>query len=253
MSAVTFAEYARCYDLLYRDKDYAAEARWVDGVLREGGRPVGTLLDVGCGTGMHAREFARLGWQVSGVDASSEMIALARERAGPEARVDFSAGRAADFNLERTFTAAVSLFHVASYHTAEGELQRMLANVRRHLRSGARFVFDFWHEPGVRADPPTRRERRVEGDQLRVHRIATPAHHPERHLVEVHYDVIVESPAGGPPRRIEELHRMRYFSVSEIVPYLTATGFTLERTHAGIGGAALDAAAWYGLIVATAC
>ncbi len=252
MSGGTFAQYARYYDLLYRDKDYAGEARWVDAVLREDGRPAGSLLDVGCGTGAHAREFARLGWTVAGVDASVDMIALARQRTPAAAGIAFTSGLAAEFNLGRRFSAVVSLFHVASYHAADGELARMLANVRRHLPPGGRFVFDFWHGPGVLADPPARRERRIEDDVIRIHRVAVPVHDTARRIIEVQYDVTIEPVAGGAPEKIRELHRMRYFSVPELAPLLAAAGFRVDRTHAGISRDALDARAWYGLIVATA-
>lgn len=252
MSGAAFARYARYYDLLYRDKDYAAEARWVDAVLREAGRPAGTLLDVGCGTGVHAREFARLGWQVGGVDASADMIALALARTPAAAGITFTQGLAAEFALGRKFDAVVSLFHVASYHTTDDDLVRMLANVRRHLEPGGRFVFDFWHGPGVLADPPVRRERRIADDVIRVHRIATPAHDPALRRIDVQYDVTIEPVAGGAPEQIRELHRLRYFAVPELAPRLAAAGFRVDRTHAGITSDALDARAWYGLIVATA-
>ena len=252
MSRGTFAQYARYYDLLYRDKNYAAEAQWVDAVLREAGGQADSLLDVGCGTGVHAREFARLGWQMSGVDASTAMIALARQRTPPAMGIQFTQGLAAEFDLGRQFSAVVSLFHVASYHTTDDELIRMLANVRRHLLRGGRFVFDFWHGPGVLADPPVRRERRIEDDVIRVHRVAVPAHDTARQIIEVQYDVTIEPVAGGTTEKINELHRMRYFSVPELTPLLASAGFKLDRTHAGITADVLDARAWYGLIVATA-
>lgn len=47
------------------------------------------LLDVGCGPGRHAVEFARRGVDVVGIDISPEFVAVARERA-KEARVSVS-------------------------------------------------------------------------------------------------------------------------------------------------------------------
>src|ERR1700709_2145942 len=52
--------------------------------------PYGKALDVGCGTGAHAIELARRGWQVTGVDAVAKALAAAREKAagaGGEVRV----------------------------------------------------------------------------------------------------------------------------------------------------------------------
>ena len=46
------------------------------------------VLDVACGTGRHAAAFARAGFEVTAVDASPEMIEVARRNAG-EMRIDF--------------------------------------------------------------------------------------------------------------------------------------------------------------------
>jgi SAM-dependent methyltransferase len=252
MKTEAFSHYARYYDLLNRDKDYAGEARFVDGLLRFTGQPPGALLDVGCGTGAHARQFASLGWSVDGVDLSPAMIEIARERTGTDATVGFFAGAATEFDRGRAFTATVSLFHVVSYQSGPDEVCRMFANVRRHLGPGGRFVFDFWHGPGVLADPPAVRVRRAEDERVRVTRIAEPTHRPLERIVEVNYKILVETRASGQVERIEEIHRLRYFSVPELELMLKRAGFNLERTHAGLTAENLTARSWHGLVVARA-
>jgi SAM-dependent methyltransferase len=252
MSAASFAQYARAYDLLYRGKDYAAEARWVDAALTAGGRARGTLLEVGCGTGGHARVLAGLGWQVTGVDLSADMLAIARGRTAAGAAVDYVQGAAAEVALGRTFTAAASLFHVMSYQAEPGELERALANVRRHLASGGRFVFDFWHGPGVQADPPALRVRRADDAASRLTRIAEPRHDAAARRIDVAYELFLEDRAEGGIVRIEEVHRLRYFFRDEVEAALRGAGFGARAAHAGIDDAPLDARAWYGLIVAEA-
>jgi ubiquinone/menaquinone biosynthesis C-methylase UbiE len=77
-----FNHYARYYDLLYRDKDYAGEAAFVHQQLARAGRAGSTMLELGCGTGRHALEFARHGWSVTGYDLSEGMVEQAQRRAG---------------------------------------------------------------------------------------------------------------------------------------------------------------------------
>lgn len=252
MSGTVFGGYARYYDLFYRDKDYAGEARLVDGWLRAPGSAGGTLLDVGCGSGAHAREFAQLGWVVTGVDLSPAMIALARSKTGPNATGEFLIGSAAQFDLARTFSSAVSLFHVVSYQTQLEETLSMFANIRRHLIPGGRFVFDFWHGPGVLSDPPVVKIRRMEDARVRVTRISEPVHHRTQCAIEVNYEVFIEDVATGQVERLMETHHMRYYFLPELEGLLTRAGFAIELTRAGVCALPLNNHAWYGLVIARA-
>jgi SAM-dependent methyltransferase len=80
------------------------------------GELVGSVLDVGCGTGEHALYLASLGKQVMGVDASPEAIARARAKAAERGlRVPFQVADALSLGrLRRRFETAldVGLFHV---------------------------------------------------------------------------------------------------------------------------------------------
>jgi 2-polyprenyl-3-methyl-5-hydroxy-6-metoxy-1,4-benzoquinol methylase len=90
----------------------------------------GTILDVGTGTGRAALLLARGGATVTAVDASSEMLAVARRRAADEgAAVRFLAGdaHALDFP-DRSFDVAVSLrviMHAPQWERCIAELCRV--------------------------------------------------------------------------------------------------------------------------------
>ena len=75
-----FDAYSSYYDLLYRDKNYSAEAAYVLSLIRQCGTQPRTLLELGCGTGLHATAFAESGVDVTGVDISQTMLAKAEER-----------------------------------------------------------------------------------------------------------------------------------------------------------------------------
>ena len=88
MTDVFGQEYAAAYDLLYADKDYDAECDLLERIFRESGRPVRTVLDLGCGTGAHAVRLAQRGYEVVGVDLSEDMLRIARDRARSVPRLD---------------------------------------------------------------------------------------------------------------------------------------------------------------------
>ena len=75
-----FKHYARYYDLLYKDKDYSAEVKYVVNKIQNFCPKAKKILDLGCGTGKHAALLAEVGFEVTGIDQSRDMIALAEKR-----------------------------------------------------------------------------------------------------------------------------------------------------------------------------
>ena len=77
-----YAEYAWAFDLLIDRpvrKECTTMASWL---VERGVLPGAELLDAGCGTGRYARELARRGYIVQGIDSSEELIDVARRSIG---------------------------------------------------------------------------------------------------------------------------------------------------------------------------
>ena len=80
---------ARFYDSIYSWKDYKAEVDVLVGHIRERVPRASTLLDVACGTGRHL-ELLKDRFDVEGLDASAQMLEVARSRQGDTSRLDDS-------------------------------------------------------------------------------------------------------------------------------------------------------------------
>jgi SAM-dependent methyltransferase len=85
-----YHELAWAYDLL-QTESVLARVDFIQTVLaRNGIPPCCCVLDAGCGTGRYARELAKRGFQVCGVDRSRELIAVARSRdSGGDGRAEY--------------------------------------------------------------------------------------------------------------------------------------------------------------------
>jgi SAM-dependent methyltransferase len=221
-----FEQYAPWYDLLYEDKDYAAETVFVGDQLRRNGAKSGTLLDLGCGTGVHAVEFARRGWRVTGVDLSADMVSRAEARLSrDELAVRFRQGDACQAGPERDFDAVVSLFHVASYQTSRTKLESLFATAHAALKPGGILLFDYWYGGAVLSQGVETRVKVFERAPLRVTRIAQSDHDEATAVVQVNYTLFCEDMTLSTIKRVDEIHRLRYWFPFEIEAALSATGF----------------------------
>ena len=219
-----FDAYARYYDLLYRDKDYAAEAEYVASQIRAHAPRATRILELGCGTGAHAEHLARMGYTVHGVDLSPTMLARAAARTAalpPDtaARLSFGLGDVRTVRTGETYDAVISLFHVVSYQTADSDLAATFETAALHLRAAGLFLFDFWHGPAVLAQQPDVRSKRLEDDDIKVTRSAHPTLHVEQNVVDVNYHVRIEVKATGKIEEVRETHRMRYLFVPEVAHF----------------------------------
>ena len=228
--STNFAQYSPYYDLLYSDKNYCAEVDYLRTLIDEHSRrPVHSLLELGCGTGIHASLMASQGINVIGVDLSEEMLEGARARAISQgldaARLSFEQGDARSFRARRSFDAVASLFHVLSYQTIDADLQAMMQTAALHLETDGLFVFDFWYGPAVLWQRPSARAKRLVNDQLEIMRLAEPVIHDTVNTVDVNYTIFVKEGGTGKIEEIKETHSMRYLFLPEIDSLLDANGF----------------------------
>jgi len=227
-----FREYAQYYDLLYRDKDYRAEADFVSRLLQkvfsDTGRPPTDILDLACGTGRHSQELALMGYRLEGSDLSTEMVAIAREEA--EKR-----GLSITYHTEsfqtcgcigRQFDAVIAMFAAIDYLTDYADLAVSLRNIRGLIRDGGVFVFDFWNGNAVVTDYSPSRTKQAESGAIGIVRKSNTTLDLLAQIATVRFDFRLSN-AGGIVGEFSETHTVRYFYPQEMADFLLANGFEL--------------------------
>jgi SAM-dependent methyltransferase len=228
-----FDHYAEYYDAMYPEKDYEAEVSYVETLIREHHhQETVSILDLGCGTGKHAVEFASRGHLVRGVDSSPEMVTLAeaRKSALPDdvkKNVSFSVGDVQSVRLDTKYDVVLALFHVASYQTTNDAFCAFLETARYHLRPNGILVFDFWYGPAVLSLRPEVRVKRAETANRWIVRIAEPVAELADNCVVVKYEIIDCSKKTGVATRINEEHRMRFLFLPELRLFAEKVGIDI--------------------------
>ena len=207
-----FDSYSHYYDLLYSDKNYKAEVDYIDSLLCRHGVAGRELLEFGSGTGKHGRLLAKRGYRVTGIERSAKMVARARPVDGFECKQ----GDICTVQLGRTFDAVLSLFHVVSYQITNAEARAVFERAAEHLQPGGLYIFDVWYSPAVYSQRPSVRIKRMEGDGLRITRIAEPFIDCNQNRVDVNYSLFSEEIVSGIIQTLTETHPMRHFSLPEL-------------------------------------
>jgi predicted TPR repeat methyltransferase len=135
----TYSRLAGVYDEIVVDPCHDRMASFLHELWSADTDGVCSVLDLCCGTGLLAGELIARGYRVVGVDGSGAMLALARERLGPD--VALSRTTLPDLTVDRVFDAAVSTLDGLNYLSPD-ELGLTMAAVADRLRPAGWLVFD---------------------------------------------------------------------------------------------------------------
>lgn len=235
-----FDVYSRYYDLLYRDKDYAAEAAYIDQLLSRYAISGRKILEFGSGTGKHGRLLAAWGYDVTGIERSAEMVSRATATDGFRCRQ----GDICKIQLGQTFDAVLSLFHVMSYQVSNQAASAVFQRAAEHLGFGGLFVFDVWYSPAVYAQRPQVRVKRVADSAAEITRIAEPVIYTNENRVDVNYTIFARDLGTQSCLTLTETHSMRHFSLPELDLLAAQSGFERLTAEAFLTGVTPSEDTW---------
>lgn len=129
------------YDNEVRDEFSRVCARSTDEQIRNRGvEPPAPLLELACGTGLTAQLLQAMGYRVTGVDSSEDMLALARAR--KEHAPELLSGDIRSLPEIGPFAAATCFGDVLNHLTSPDDVQAMLASVFSRLQPGGWLLCD---------------------------------------------------------------------------------------------------------------
>ena len=222
-----YAQAAEYYDLLYGgSKDYVTEATLIAETIRSRCKGARSILDVGCGTGAHARHLSDLGFEVDGLDVDETFVAIARKKC-PDS--SFSVADMRSFSLTKRYDAVISLFSAIGYVRDEAGLMATVRNMGGHLAPGGVVIVDPWFEPGVLTHGHVTTVV-GETDGLSVCRMSRTL--VEGDISRLEFEYLIGTPDGIGRR--SETHELGLFTQAQMEGAFKAAGLSVERTDGAL-------------------
>ena len=218
---------AASYDRLTNDVDYEAIVAFYHGIMKTENLRPKSVVDLACGTGSVALILARMGYRVTGVDMSEEMLTVALQRAMEQENMPmFVCQTLQQLRLPKAVDLAVCALDGLDYILNPDDCKEAICRVYKSLNPGGLFIFDVNTPEKLRA-----MDGQVfldEDDD--VYCVWRGEFDEETNICTYGMDLFQRR--GNVWERSFEEHREYAYSIQQLTEYLKAAGFTHIRVYA---------------------
>lgn len=188
-------------------------------------QPGQEILDLCCGVGRHTLLLARVGYKVTGLDASTRLLEIADRKAKDEGlEVEFLPGDMRAIPFKDKFDIVLNLWNSFGYLENDKEHLRVLKAIAGALKPGGRFLLDILNRDWVVRNFQAGEEHREIGGIVEINRYQFDSA-AGRDVIATTYIV------DGVER--EFTHSCRIYTLQEIKMLLDMAGLKLCQAYGG--------------------
>lgn len=223
-----YTAFASVYDRLMNNVDYDKWAQHYAYLLSSAGVKRGRVCECACGTGSLTVRLSRMGYQMTGVDLSQEMLSVAVEKArNLGTTVPFVKQDMCKLSLHRRQDAILCTCDGLNYLTTPDRVRKFLSAAYQTLKPGGALILDI--------STPYKLENILGNNCLGcqdedVSYVWQNTYHPRNRTVDMHLSIFVRNEDGS-YARFEERQTQRAHTMEEMQKYLENAGFTTIRFY----------------------
>ena len=216
----SYTDFAAIYDrLILEDIDYSAIADYIESTFARLGKKPELVCDLACGTGTLTDILAKRGYDMIGIDLSTEMLDIARTK-NPE--ILFLNQDMREFELYGTVDALLCMTDSLNYiPDAEDLFSIFKAAKTCYLNPDAPFIFDLNSPYKLKT---VLGDNTFTYDSDDVFYTWENAHFPDEGATDFYLTFFVKE--GETYRRFDEQHTEYVYTQSKITSLLKKAGFT---------------------------
>lgn len=133
-----YKKFAKYYDKFYQKKNYKNEVDYLMNFINKYDK----IIDIGCGTGIHASLISNKGFDIDGLDLNKEMLEVAKTRLNS----DLYLQNILNININKKYDVIISMFAVLNHLKDTNELEKGLLNFKKILQDDGKIIIDL-HNP----------------------------------------------------------------------------------------------------------
>ena len=138
-----YSGFAYIYDTLMKDYDYNCLIEYIEKIFERYKIKPNIILDLACGTGTICINMAQKGYDMIGLDISTDMLNVAQTKTRKLGLdILYINQNMTEFELYGTVDAIICTMDSINYIQDKNELIKLFKNVRNYLNPGGLFIFD---------------------------------------------------------------------------------------------------------------
>ena len=225
-----YTAFAAVYDRLMRDVDYEAWARHYARLLAGAHVHGGNVCECACGTGSLTLPLRRLGYRMTGVDLSRDMLSQAAQKARDAGlEIPFVCQDMCHLQLHRRQDAILCTCDGVNYLTTPDRARRFFRASYAQLKPGGALIFDVSTPEKLSG---TLGDHTLGCQEEDISYIWQNAYHPRTRTVDMRLSIFVGD-TDGRYQRLEETQTQRAHTLEELTKYLVEAGFADIRALNG--------------------
>lgn len=213
-----YGKFAGLYDPLMKDVDYDRWAEYIASFLPEGSL---RIADCACGTGEITIRLAKMGYTLTGIDISEDMLRIAAEKARKSAlKLPFICQNMAELQLHRPQDAIVCACDGVNYLDSLEQVGRFFSAAYAVLKPNGLLLFDISSRHKLENVLDCNTFAEDDGERAYIWK---NCYDPESRLISMELSFYEKQ--GELYRRFEENHIQRAHEEKELLSAMEKAGF----------------------------
>ncbi len=138
-----YNDFAKVYDALMYDFDYDKWVLYINDIFKKSNVKPDNILETACGTGQITVRLSKMGYKMTGVDISENMLSIAESKARIQRqKIKFLNQDMTQLDLNQKFDSILCMCDGINYIVEEKKLQNFFKTVFEKLNDNGIFIFD---------------------------------------------------------------------------------------------------------------